>query len=126
MGEAAYKGFFPLVSVVGFALLVWGYGVAWETPVVVWTPPVGMRNAASLLTLVAFILLVALCTKQCFQGTPAPPGVGRQNLGACPLAGQWNAHSFDLFWRFPGLGGAGLHFRAPPGRSILLPHGVER
>jgi uncharacterized membrane protein len=59
MGEAPYKGVFSLASVAGFGLIVWGYGMARETPMVLWTPPVGMRHAASLLTLIAFILLVA-------------------------------------------------------------------
>lgn len=59
MGENAYKGIYSLVSLVGFALIVWGFGVARETHVLLWSPPVGMRHAASLLTLVAFVLLAA-------------------------------------------------------------------
>lgn len=58
-GAMRFKGIYSLVSVAGFALLVWGFGVARETPAVLWTPPVGMRHAASLLTLIAFILLAA-------------------------------------------------------------------
>jgi len=59
MGENAYKGAYSLLSLAGFALIVWGFGVARETPVLLWNPPVGMRHAASLLTLVAFVLLAA-------------------------------------------------------------------
>jgi len=59
MGENAYKGVYSLLSLAGFALIVWGFGVARETPVMLWTPPVGMRHAASLLTLLAFVLLAA-------------------------------------------------------------------
>lgn len=59
VGEGAYKGLYSLASVLGFALIIYGFGVARETPVMLWAPPVGMRHAASLLTLVAFILLVA-------------------------------------------------------------------
>jgi len=59
MGEGPFKGVYSLVSLLGFLLVVWGFGVARETPVMVWIPPVGMRHAASLLTLVAFILLAA-------------------------------------------------------------------
>lgn len=59
LGEAAWKGTYSLVSVAGFALMVWGYGVARQDPVVLWLPPVGMRHAASLLTLVSFVLLAA-------------------------------------------------------------------
>jgi uncharacterized membrane protein len=59
VGEGAYKGVYSLLSLVGFALVIYGFGVARETPVVLWTPPVGMRHAASLFTLVAFVLLAA-------------------------------------------------------------------
>ena len=59
VGEGAYKGIYSVLSVAGFALIIYGFGVARETPVVLWTPPVAMRHAASLLTLIAFILLAA-------------------------------------------------------------------
>ena len=57
--EGSYKGLYSLVSVLGLALIIYGFGVARETPIMLWVPPVGMRHAASLLTLVAFILLAA-------------------------------------------------------------------
>ena len=59
VGEAAYKGVVSVLSLLGLVLIVWGFGVARETPVMLWSPPLGMRHAASLLTLVAFVLLVA-------------------------------------------------------------------
>jgi uncharacterized membrane protein len=59
MGEGPYKGIYSVLSLLGFGLIIYGFGIARETPVVLWTPPVGMRHAASLLTLVAFILLAA-------------------------------------------------------------------
>lgn len=59
VGEAAWKGIYSLLSIAGFVLIVYGFGVARETPVMLWTPPVGMRHAASLLTLLAFVLLAA-------------------------------------------------------------------
>jgi uncharacterized membrane protein len=59
VGEKTFKGIYSLVSLLGFILLVWGFGVARETPMVVWTPPVGMRHLAALLTLIAFIFLAA-------------------------------------------------------------------
>jgi uncharacterized membrane protein len=59
MGENKWKIGYSLMSAVGLALIVWGYGVARETPVVLWNPPTGMRHLAALLTLVAFILLAA-------------------------------------------------------------------
>jgi uncharacterized membrane protein len=59
LGENAYKGIYSVLSLIGFALIVWGFGLAREMPVVLWTPPRGMRHAASLLTLVSFVLLAA-------------------------------------------------------------------
>ena len=59
LGEGPYKGAYSLISLLGFALIVWGFGLARQQPVVLWTPPVGMRHLASLLTLLAFVLLAA-------------------------------------------------------------------
>ncbi|HPW29733.1 MAG TPA: NnrU family protein [Rhodoferax sp.] len=59
VGEGAYKGIYSLLSLAGFGLIIYGFGVARETPVVLWTPPIGLRHAASLLTLIAFIFLTA-------------------------------------------------------------------
>jgi uncharacterized membrane protein len=58
-GANAYKGIYTLLSLLGFGLIVWGFGVARETPSVLWMPPTGMRHLAALLTLLAFVLLAA-------------------------------------------------------------------
>jgi len=58
-GANAWKGLYSVVSLVGFVLLMQGYGLARQQPVVLWVPPTGMRHAASLLTLIAFVLLAA-------------------------------------------------------------------
>lgn len=59
MGEGAWKGVYSLISLAGFVAIVWGYGLARQAPVVLWTPPMGMRHAASLFTLISFVLLAA-------------------------------------------------------------------
>ena len=59
LGEGGYKGLYTLVSLAGFALIVWGYGAAREAPVQLWVPPVWTRHLAALLTIPAFVLLVA-------------------------------------------------------------------
>ena len=58
-GEKFYKGLYTLVSLAGFALIVWGYGLARHNPVVLWNPPRGMNHLAALLMLFSFVLLVA-------------------------------------------------------------------
>ena len=59
LGEGAYKGLYSLVSVLGFALIVWGFGQARQQPLQLWSPPAAMRHVALLLTLVSFVLLAA-------------------------------------------------------------------
>ncbi len=59
MGGKPWKGLYSLVSIAGFVLIVWGYGLARQQPVVLWTPPRGMNHLAALLLLLAFILLPA-------------------------------------------------------------------
>ncbi|MGH8845962.1 MAG: NnrU family protein [Polaromonas sp.] len=59
IGEGAWKGVYTLLSIAGFVLLVWGFGLARQQPVVLWSPPVAMRHVAALLTLASFILLAA-------------------------------------------------------------------
>lgn len=58
-GENAWKGLYAVLSIGGFVLLIWGYGLARQAPVVLWTPPTWLRHLAALLTLPAFVLLVA-------------------------------------------------------------------
>ncbi len=58
-GAGLWKGLYSLVALLGLALIAWGFDAAREQPVILWTPPVGMRHAASLFTLLAFILLAA-------------------------------------------------------------------
>ncbi|MYM96585.1 NnrU family protein [Duganella vulcania] len=59
LGENGWKGLYSLVSLAGFGLLLWGYGLARQQPVVVWSPPVFMRHIAAPLMVLSFILLVA-------------------------------------------------------------------
>ena len=59
LGENAFKGLFSVISIVGFALIVWGYGAARQQPLALWGSPIWTRHLAALLTLPAFVLLVA-------------------------------------------------------------------
>lgn len=60
MGEKGWKGMVTLVSIAGFVLIVVGFGLARQSPVVLWPqPPVWTRHLAALLTLVAFVLVTA-------------------------------------------------------------------
>ena len=59
IGEMRWKGVYSLLSAVGLGLIIWGYGSARVSDVVLWVPPLPMRHLAAALTLPAFILLVA-------------------------------------------------------------------
>ena len=59
LGELPWKGLYSVASLLGFALLVWGFGLARQQPVQLWSPPLAMRHLAALLTLVSFVLLAA-------------------------------------------------------------------
>jgi uncharacterized membrane protein len=59
MGLNTWKGVYSVVSIAGFVLIIYGYGAARLEPVVLYAPPVWTRHLASLLTIPAFILLVA-------------------------------------------------------------------
>jgi uncharacterized membrane protein len=59
VGANAWKLGFSVLSAIGLGLIVWGYGLARAAPVLLWTPPLGMRHAAALLTLIAFVFVAA-------------------------------------------------------------------
>lgn len=59
LGEPAWKGLYTVVSVAGFALLVWGYSRARLEPTVLWASPLWVRHVAGLLMVPALVLLVA-------------------------------------------------------------------
>lgn len=59
LGENRWKGLYALLSLMGLGLVIWGFGLARQHPVVLWSPPLAMRHVVALLTLIAFILLAA-------------------------------------------------------------------
>ncbi len=58
-GEGAWRVLYSLVAVLGFVLLVHGFGVARQSPLVLYTPPHWMRHVTFLLMLPVFPLLLA-------------------------------------------------------------------
>ena len=58
-GEAIWKLGYSALSIAGFVLIVWGYGLARQSPMVLWPTLRGMNHLAALLTLLSFLLLVA-------------------------------------------------------------------
>ncbi|WP_280547470.1 MULTISPECIES: NnrU family protein [unclassified Halomonas] len=59
IGEMPWKAAYSVVSILGLALAIWGYGQMRLDPVSVWQPLSGLRHLVALLMIPAFILLVA-------------------------------------------------------------------
>lgn len=57
--EKAWKGLYTLIAIAGFVLVVYGYGLARQSPVVLYAPPTWLRHVALLLMLPFFTLLLA-------------------------------------------------------------------
>jgi len=59
LGAPGFKGLYALFSLAGLLLIIVGYGEARLTAPVLWSAPVWLRHLVSLLTLIAFLFLVA-------------------------------------------------------------------
>jgi len=59
IGEKTWQGIYGLVAIAGFALTVWGYGLARQEPVILYVPPIWVRHLVLLLMVPVFPLLVA-------------------------------------------------------------------
>lgn len=59
MGVGGWKSAYSLVSAVGLALIVYGYGMTRAAPVQLWNPPSWAPHGTGLLMLPAMILIVA-------------------------------------------------------------------
>ena len=58
-GEGPWKAAYGLISLIGFALLVYGFAKARQSPLVLYTPPHWMRHVALLFMLPVFPLILA-------------------------------------------------------------------
>ncbi len=58
-GEAPWKAGYAVISLIGFVLLLYGFGAARQSPAVLYTPPHWMRHVTFLLMLPVFPLILA-------------------------------------------------------------------
>ncbi len=58
-GERRWKALYSAMSALGLVLIVWGFGLARAESALLWSPPIGMRLLATLLSLTSFVLLAA-------------------------------------------------------------------
>lgn len=59
IGLKSWKAAYALVSLIGFVLLVIGFGLARHTPVLLYAPPLALRHLNALFVLVALVLFFA-------------------------------------------------------------------
>jgi uncharacterized membrane protein len=59
LGEPTWKGLYSVASLAGFVMLVYGFGLARQSPVVLYVPPGWMRHVTFLFMLPVFPLLLA-------------------------------------------------------------------
>jgi uncharacterized membrane protein len=55
----AWRGIYSLISIAGFIIIVWGYGIARRTPVVLYAPPAWTHYVTAVLMLPVFTLFLA-------------------------------------------------------------------
>ena len=59
LGERAWKGSYALVSLAGFVLICYGFGLARQAPVIVYSPPTWASHVALIVMLPVFPLVAA-------------------------------------------------------------------
>ena len=59
MGEGAWKGLYSLLSLLGFVLICYGFSLARQAPIILYSPPQWLRHVTLLLMLPVFPLLAA-------------------------------------------------------------------
>ena len=64
VGPKVWKSSYALLSLIGFVLIAYGYGLARQSPLVLYLTPAWTRPLAAFLTLVAFVLIAAAYVSQ--------------------------------------------------------------
>ncbi len=59
MGEIVWQGLYSVIALVGLVLIVYGYGIARQSPTIVYVSPAWLRNTAIVLLAPVFPLLLA-------------------------------------------------------------------
>lgn len=112
IGEKTWKGLYSVVSVLGLVLIVWGYSLARQAPMVVWTPPPFTRHMSALLAVIAFVFLAAAYIPR--NGIKAklhhPMTLGVKTWALAHLLSNGTLHDILLFGSF--LAWSVLLFRA--------------
>ncbi|MYM33528.1 protein NrnU [Duganella sp. FT94W] len=120
VGLNTWRAMYSVISITGLLLIIWGYGVAREVPIVIWTPPPATRHIAALLAVIAFIFIAAAYIPR--NGIKAklhhPMTIGVKTWALAHLIANGTLHDILLFGGF--LIWAILLFRASRKRDAAL------
>jgi uncharacterized membrane protein len=98
-GIMSWRIAFGLLSISGIVVTVYGYALARRSPVFVWFPPYWMPHVTALLTVIAFVLIVASYVRgnhiQRAIGHPLPCGIALWAFGH--LLANGTRHDILLF-----------------------------
>jgi len=110
IGLGPWKAIYSLISIASFVVLIWGFGEARQHPTLLYSPPVWLRHANALFTLVAFVLFFAAhVPRNHFKaalGHPMYAGIKVWALGHLLATGM--LHDVVLFGAFLIWGVAGF------------------
>jgi uncharacterized membrane protein len=59
MGQIQWKGLYAVISILGFVAIIWGYGIARHSPLILYAPPFWLRYVTFFLMLPVFPLALA-------------------------------------------------------------------
>jgi uncharacterized membrane protein len=111
LGEGPWKGVYSLLSLIGFVLIIWGFGLARGTAAELWAPPVWARHTTVLLMLFSLILIGAYIFKKSHVAVAVhhPMVWGVAVWGAGHLIANGSAADVLLFGAFLVWAVADLH-----------------
>jgi len=82
LGIMTWQGLYALVAMAGLLLIIWGYGLARQDPVVLYLPPAWLRQGATLLQIFVFPLLLATYLPGRIQAAAKHPMLAATKLWA--------------------------------------------
>lgn len=101
LGEWPWKGLYTVASAAGFALLVMGYGLARQDPVLLYAPPAWTRHLMMLLMLPVFPMLLSAYLPGRIKTTLKHPMLAATKLWAVAhLIANGGLHDVLLFGGF--------------------------
>lgn len=102
LGTNTWKTVYALVSIAGFLLIIWGFSLARQQPILLYVPLPALKHANALFTLIAFVLVAsAYVPRNHFKqkiGHPMLAGIKLWALGHLLATGF--LHDLILFGAF--------------------------